>query len=764
MKYFVTNNPHYESFEGFTIINEENAVDLVNDFILQNDSIVLDLETTGLDPYIDFPLLIGIASEDTEFLIDAYNTSNSFKNKVFDDIKVLNIKVIGHNIKFDIKFIFTTTGILLTNLYDTMIAEQRLFQKFGYRNGYADLSRRYLNTDETVIDKRIRMEFVGANPATFKFKQHHLDYASGDLSPLFAIKRLQDEGIYKKNMYNLIYKIENPLISIVAKAELEGFDFDSEKWKNLYERNLDKRFEIECKLDEEFRRLRDNFTEHSTEERLRCSGGKYDKVRVLSPLLKHFEIDGTPKGKDLFGNPLTSKQVTGVKKKIDFYPNNLNFQSDPVIIELFAHLKEPLFTKAEHYETPRFYKNKVDKRHQSFQTNEKAFKRRLVDYPKSKMNTFINLLLEHRKLSTRVNTFGMSFINHLNPITGKIHSEYRQCQAVTGRFQSGGGKRNPDKYNAQNIPRDAEMRNCFIAPKGYSIITADYSGAELIVMCSLSQDMDLLEMSKRDMHSEIATKSWREVYKHRAKVFLDLIVSKNSIISQQELNKLYETNLELSRNFIVDKSPEKEHLRTAFKPITFGTIYGLRAKGLAKYLSIEVDEAQVIINTIKKTFPKVFAMVESYSKFAEKNGYVIISDRTFSRAYFPNIIKELKGEFSRDIHFAEIMGDVNEARNIPIQGTQADFIKEASVRLQFYIDKFNIDATILKWVHDEIVTKCNNKDLEREDLKFTDTKGINYENLNFAEVKKLIMNDTANRYLKNVTIDTDYKIEPYWCK
>lgn len=391
------------------------------------------------------------------------------------------------------------------------------------------------------------------------------------------------------------------------------------------------------------------------------------------------------------------------------------------------------------------------------------------------MNHFIELLLEHRKMSTLINTFGLKFVGNINPITNCIHSEYRQAHAATGRFQSGGG-RGSNKPNMQNIPGIEDLRSCFIARPGYSIITADYSGAELIVMCSLSQDMDLLEMSKRDMHSEIATKCWRAVYKYRAEQFNKQIIAKHSTLSHFELDQAYAENLELSKTFFVDKSKSKVHLRTAFKPITFGVIYGLHAKGLAKYLGISVEEAKEVIKTIKNTFPKVFKMVESYSKFAERNGFVILNNRTLSRAYFPNIIKELRGEYSREFYWQEISKDINEARNVPIQGTQADFIKESTVRLQKYIDKNSIDATILNWIHDEIVVECEKlydgrsskwKHFIRdfpEGLSYTELSGKKHTGLNFPQVQRLIMNDTANQYLHNVTIDTDYTVCGSWTK
>tara|TARA_R110000772_G_C13310328_1_gene440517 strand:- start:45523 stop:47835 length:2313 start_codon:yes stop_codon:yes gene_type:complete len=769
MKYLVTDREagYAKRFKDYVVITSSEAFKYSQAFIDNNPTIGFDIETTGLDAWVNKPILYTLGTEETQFVFEHFYCHKKNLQAIFNYLLDKNTRLLGHNIKFDLKFVLTNEGVKLTNVYDTMIAEQRLWQKLGLRMSLAHLNSRYRNVEVESMDKTIRMEFVGANPQYFRLEERHLQYALDDITPLFEIKAKQDKKTYEKGLYNLIYKVEMPLVSIVAQAEVEGFDFNIEKWRSIYEANIEKKFNTEIKLDEEFRRLRQYAKDHGkldSRDLLGCSGGKYDHKRIKSHLLDTFELDGTPKSLDLFGDTSTRKALTNRKSKINFYPNNINYGSDAQIIEIFGHIKEPLMTKQGHYEYPQFNKKgKINKVHYSYLTNEDSLVQRKIDYPNDEVNTFIDLVLEHRKLNTRINNFGVNYESKINSVTGKLHTSFRQCAAVTGRFQSGGGRYEPDKPNFQNIPADKEMRSCFIAPDNYSIITADYSGAELIVMCSLSQDMDLLEMSKRDMHSEIATKCWKAVYEERVKEFRKLKSKGSGVWSHQELDEFISINLDLAENFVVNKSPDKIHLRTAFKPITFGVIYGLRKKGLSKYLSISEEEAQVIINLLKRTFPKVFAMVQRCSDFAERNGYLVLNSRTKSRVYFPNIIKELKGEYHRDIHFREIMEDVNEARNIPIQGTQADFIKEASVQFQKYIDTFKIDAVILSWIHDEIVTKCHNRYIENKNLTYT-FKGKTTENLNLAEVKRLIMNDTANQYLNNVTIDTDYDVAPHWVK
>ena len=140
-------------------------------------------------------------------------------------------------------------------------------------------------------------------------------------------------------------------------------------------------------------------------------------------------------------------------------------------------------------------------------------------------------------------------------------------------------------------------------------------------------------------------------------------------------------------------------------------------------------------------------MVESKSAFAEKYGYVIHNTRTNSIRWFPALIKQIKGEYNKQDNFIAISEDLSAARNTTIQGTQADFVKEASVKLQYWYWKNKYDAVILSWVHDEIVDK-----MKEEDAPY----------LSF--IKREILTTVANKYLNNVTIDVEQIVLPYWTK
>ena len=173
-----------------------------------------------------------------------------------------------------------------------------------------------------------------------------------------------------------------------------------------------------------------------------------------------------------------------------------------------------------------------------------------------------------------------------------------------------------------------------------------------------------------------------------------------------ELEKIREDLLEKARNFTVTKTDPPGY-RKGFKGQTFGTIYGMYPKKAGEVLNIPKEEGAIVIKTIEDELPATIKMVKAATEVATRQGFIILNYRTNSRAWFPTLIKQLKGEISKDTHFLEISKEESDARNIRIQGTQADFVKEASVRYGTYLRKRKLKGKMLLWVHDEIVDKVD---------------------------------------------------------
>lgn len=782
MIYFITNKAEQYKlampkhlFKDIIIMDETEAYGLFINLIGKANVLAVDIEATGLDPYKTIPLLYGIGTKSIQFMFDWTINIKPYIQYLVKQKKI----ILGHNLKYDIKLIKVNTGIILTRLYDTMVCEQRLWMKSGYRFSYAAVVERYLNK---VVVKSVRNEFIGVNIDTFKISPAHLYYLRGDLDDLFVVRKKQQDYIKRFDMAFLIYGIEFPLISIVAEAELEGFKLDVVKWKERIKRDKDTRLETEIALDNEVVRLRDYVSTnqlYKTFDPIHSLGGKFTRKRIHNEIYDTFLEGKTTTTPDLFGETMTHQQLTGLKKKVVVAPNNINYSAKKDIVYIFACLNQPMPTPIGTYMIPTLTeRGKLSKPVDTFTVKEDFLLKCILDHPTSIMNDFITLKIKHSKLEKAIGTYGESFITKINSITGKLHTIFRQTDADTGRFQSGGGTMEPDKPNFQNIPADNTYRECFITDDGYSLKTADYSGAELIVMASHAQDFKLIELSKIDMHSHMATACWRNIFGSRATTVLNRIKSNPALKLIPKIVEEYTKNVELYRTFTVDKSTGEGKYRKDFKPMTFGTIYGMYAKKAANTLNIIVEEGTIVIKTIESIIPNTFEMVKRASNDAKKQGYVILNNRTNSRAWFPNLIKALKGEISEKTHFKEMSAEMSAARNIRIQGTQADFVKEATVVIGKHLRKFNLEldiqALIISWIHDELVTKLPTYlDGESEEWKqyiidnpqfslFSTTTGRHYKDLSTLIVD--LMKVIANRYLENVTIDVEYHVGKTWKK
>jgi DNA polymerase I-like protein with 3'-5' exonuclease and polymerase domains len=793
MIYFVTNKAdEYRKsiprslFPDITIIDGNKGLEMYFQIFAKKKIQAFDIEATGLDPYLLTPLLYGFGSKSTQFMFDWTVDISS----IFEHIIKYNIIILGHNVKYDIKVVLVHYKIQLVKVYDTMLADQRLWMKSGYTWGLDSLVERY---EKKHMFKATRNEFIGADINRFRITASHLTYLQGDLIHLFSIREKQRRLIHKYKMELLIYGIEFPLITIIAQAEVEGFVFDIERWKSVIKEDKDERFKTELELDQLVRNLREEKAKvwyESDDEtkkiwldpRLTLGGLKYNKLRVHNPDYDIFNGDGTTTNVNLFGDFMSHKDVTRVKKKVVFNPVNTNYSSPTAIVKIFAGLGEPLPNKIGAYSFPKLNsKGKLLVSANDFPLNETALEKYLMDKPESIMKDFIELKLKHSKLETAINGFGDNFLKKINPISGKIHTAFRQCFAVTGRMQSGGGKKEPEKYNAQNIPAtswdktqkeaDVRRRNCFTVKPDESVATLDYVGAELYVMASHAQDFRLIELSKGDMHSHLATISWRNIFKYRANQIAKLANSSATSISST-LREEYRRLKDLALNYTITKKDKKE--RTEFKPMGFGTIYGMYDKKAGETLKIPKEEGGIVIRTIENELPRTFNMVKRASRDAREKGFVILNDRTNSRAWFPLLIKQLKGEISMKTHFKELAKEESDARNIRIQGTQADFVKESTVVIWKYFVNHEIDASFLSWVHDEVVVRVPRiLDGRSEEWIAYNTatpivlpspfiKGKVFDSL--PQVIKHIMEVVANKYLVGLDITADVTVEDYWTK
>ncbi|CAM3310297.1 DNA polymerase I [Klebsiella spallanzanii] len=286
-------------------------------------------------------------------------------------------------------------------------------------------------------------------------------------------------------------------------------------------------------------------------------------------------------------------------------------------------------------------------------TSEEVLEELALDYPLPKV------ILEYRGLAKLKSTYTDKLPLMINPKTGRVHTSYHQAVTATGRLSS-------TDPNLQNIPvRNEEgrrIRQAFIAPEDYLIVSADYSQIELRIMAHLSRDNGLLTAfaEGKDIHRATA-----------AEVFgLPL----ESVSSEQ---------------------------RRSAKAINFGLIYGMSAFGLARQLNIPRKEAQKYMDLYFERYPGVLEYMERTRTQAKEQGYVETLDGR--RLYLPDI-KSSNG--------ARRAGAERAAINAPMQGTAADIIKRAMIAVDSWLLSEKPRVRMIMQVHDELVFEVYKDDLE----------------------------------------------------
>lgn len=736
-------------------LNEEDC-----NFLLNLPVIGIDLETNDLDPYKGDILLGILGNKDTQYVFDL--TCESAKSNFYSIIFINQNKQIylGANLKFDYKFIKVKFCVVLENMFDVMIAEQRLVQGTGYSSALAAIVERRLGK---VMSKNVRSEFIGANLSTFIFSNRHIEYAANDIVDLFDIKAIQEDKIKSNKLEFLIYDIEFPLIKVLGDAELAGMNINEDKWKENIKNNKENKFLQECKLDEEVRRLRDNFM--PIDDRHFFQNGKWDMIRRPTNIVV---------STDLFG-----EEISIVDKK--YKSPNINYGSPDIILYIFARFKQPVPTIDEkknsgEYLVPKFIvkrdkkgipKEVIDKgaiKPLTYTTGEKAIDSYIIENPKSPMKQFVKELIELRGFVNRINTFGEMFLTkYKNPVTGRFHTIYRQCDAITGRLQS--GDKNNGWYNSQNIPRDKEYREAFYSDNDY-IITTDLSGAEAVIMIDKARDEKFYEMAivNDDAHSPLAQAIWRAVGSFR----VDTAKSYNGIVKDEDIK--------LS-NIVISKKENKD-MRTAFKPHSFGDIYGMGIKKRSKTLGISEEESKHVSKIQRNMIPKTYAMVEANEQQALTKGYLVLNNRTNSRIWYLDVIEAKKNQSDLPSNVAHKIK--NSARNGAIQGTQADMLKELMVEIhkeavrQDLYNRFNFG--LLKQVHDETVYRTNDITTliefipDRPKKTVITTEGINVkqtveiEMVTIPDFIKKWHSQVPNRYLSFIKMTCEQNVSKTWTK
>jgi DNA polymerase-1 len=272
----------------------------------------------------------------------------------------------------------------------------------------------------------------------------------------------------------------------------------------------------------------------------------------------------------------------------------------------------------------------------------------------------VDWVLEHRELSKLKSTYVDALQAALNSETGCVHTSYSQIGAVTGRLSS-------SDPNLQNIPIRSEegrrLRHGFVAGKGNVLLSADYSQIELRIVAHMAQDESMLAAFRagEDIHATTAAAIYG--------------VAPDGVTG---------------------------NMRRRAKAINFGLIYGMSVFGLTRYTDLTLAEAETFVKTYFEKFPGVKRYLDGIRKLAAQQGYV--ETLLGRRRYFP----ALQGRANVQVKNRE----EREAINAPVQGTAADIMKLAMLKVPPALEEAGLKAKMLLQVHDELVFECPKKEVK----------------------------------------------------
>lgn len=386
----------------------------------------------------------------------------------------------------------------------------------------------------------------------------------------------------------------------------------------------------------------------------------FDKMLKEQKLQKLFNEIEMPLVKVLGDMELTGVRLdTTALKESEGVLNNELKRLESELTRLAGHTFNPLSPKA--VGVVLYDEQKMDPKNKQRSTAEEILQQlKLKVADKPEQVEIIDDILSYRGIKKLLSTYIEALPQEINPRTGRIHAQFNQTVTSTGRLSSS----NP---NLQNIPiRDEmgrELRKAFIPDNGEVFFSADYSQIELRLMAHLSQDPNMVEafLSGEDIHRATAAKIYH--------------------LPLDEVSKLQ---------------------RTKAKTANFGIIYGISTFGLASRLNIPRSEAKELIDGYFATYPKIKEYMEKSIEVAREKGFV---ETLFGRK---RMLPDIHSANATVRGYAE-----RNAINAPIQGTAADIIKIAMVRIARRLKSEKLQAKLLIQVHDELNFSVPATELEK---------------------------------------------------
>ncbi len=648
--------------------------------------LALDLETTGLDMHKDNVVSIALGTPRRVVVLDMrpyygllQEEQAQWKEALTELLHLSGVTWIGHNLKFDWSFLNVHFGVRLGQVYDTMIVEQ-LVHGTGLLQGRVSASlletaKRY----EITVTKEQRSWFIDLHqrPEEWNapFPEEQLSYIVQDIDVPYRIAEKQ-QPLLTHHALEEVTRLEHAALPAIAAMEVRGALIDQVRWKQVLETKRARQRALEQELVQVLGTALRTAQERTYQVQIEKNAVYQQALQAEEKRLMYAYAASNERGKQIWKTFCVNGIATWSLQHPQ--PDKPRVPQERINLSSSEQLMEALAQIGVHVTS----------------TKEEALEEHVGTHP------VIARLLEWRKLSHFCSAFGENLLAFVRA-NGRIHANFNQTGAVSGRIICSGP-------NLQQIPKkqanDAEgedIRQCFVAPPGSCLLTADLSNIELRILAEVSRDATMLRFfaEGRDLHAETAKLMFR-------------------------LSPGTDTKKHLYKGVKV---------RDIAKIINFGLSYGMGAQSLAKKIDVSVEEARDLLQTYARTYPGATSWLRRTAQEALQRGYAstLAGRKRFFQAN--GLDKSRRAAMERN------------AKNHPIQGTNADILKRALALLHETLPR---EVHIVLVVHDEIVLEC--------------PEGLREE---ATRVLKQAMVQACRDYLKIVDIpEPDILAGPYWKK
>lgn len=655
MIYFFSKVQSGDLFTSSHKIQYVKTLDLLKEWLKNKATYAVDTETTGLNPHLDRMLSIQMGDTENQFIIDLRGVTKHelyFIKESFESNIDRKVMVNGG---FDYKFLLHHYNIRLFNIWNCDKVDEVLYNGL-FNNIYPD------NPTKSKIEylKSFSMASMAKRyldiDISKKEREAFIDRSVNKDFTEAEIEYMANDCIYPMQ----IFRKQQPLVKqydLSNCCELENNVSLVLAWMEYTGVGFDQK-----KWTELAHNLMKEYADH--EYRL-------DEL-ILSDIYRqyNYKVKGSQASMfESFGMEPPAKRLT-----------TMNWKSPDEVVKLLNRCNYSV---------------------------KDSSRKSLLKYAKN--SVLVQWILKHRELSKSLDSYGLSFLKNVNSITKRVHTNYNQLYPTTGRLSS----ENP---NLQNIKKNSDYRDCFMAQEGWDLITSDYSAQELRLIAAASQDPVWLEAFKNgeDLHG-----------------------------------KLCELTFKIDKSKVKEPFPmaTDKSYRDIQKMIDFMLAYGGSEHKLSDSTGMSITEAQRVIKDFFREVPKVEKYLNESGEFGKLNGYCRTLAPIGRIRWFPEFVK-LNTMSPREANI--VLGEIERAsKNSPIQGSGADMMKSAMVLIYKYIMRNHLwdKVRIVLQVHDEIVIEC------RKD--FTDS---------FLPILKQLMLKAGETIVTCIPMESSVSVGPKWHK